>query len=281
MTNRRRLMIARGLPVIRHDSAFAPFRTLVAVLCLMPQIAHAAPVFSAAFYTSNLRAALGWSSDLGPYEVDQTGGFQATGAPVTATAQAIRTGRSISATITQTAPYVLSGEYWAASWTGSLSIPGPGVYGLFASADVGGAWTFDIPGLNQNQINATTFYFAALWNINSPSDIHPSFFVAMHSLVPAFHGTATGSFTPGINHSFGLPDFPSNPQFAASTHSFDSNSPGLMDFSYQIAFSTTPIDASVFSASTSGVPEPATWLMLLPPLAGIIAWRASRRRRTV
>ncbi|MSV27932.1 MAG: hypothetical protein EXQ52_04195 [Bryobacterales bacterium] len=276
MTNRRRLMTARSLPVIRHDSGFAPLRTLVAVLCLMPQMAHAAPVFSAAFYTSSLRATLGWSSDLGPYEVDQTGGFYATGAPVTVTAQAIRAGRPISATITQTAPYLLGGEYWASSWTGSLSIPGPGVYGLGASADASGAWIFDIPGLTQNQINATTFYFAALWDIHSPSDIHPSFYVAMHSPVPLFHGTATGSFTPGNNHSFGLPDFPSNPQFGAGTQSFDSNSPGLMDFSYQIAFSTTPIETSVFNSA----PEPATWLMLAAPLAGIIAWRASRRRRT-
>ena len=178
-------------------------------------------------------------------------------------------GRPIAATITQTAPYVLGGEYWAGSWTGSFSIPGPSVYGLGASTYASGGWSFDIPGLTRSQVDATTFYFAALWDIYSPSDIHPGFYVAMHPLVPLFHGSATGSFTPGNNHSYLLPDFPSNPQFQAGTASFDTNNPGLMDFSYRIAFSTTPIEVSVFHP----VPVPASWLMLTAPLAWIIAWR--------
>ncbi|MSV27933.1 MAG: hypothetical protein EXQ52_04200 [Bryobacterales bacterium] len=85
-------------------------------------------------------------------------------------------------------PYVLDGQYWAASWSGTLSVPRAGVYGLFAAGF-----------------------------------------------------------------------------------------PGTMEFCLQIAFSTTPIDASVFDASTSGVPEPATWLMLLPPLAVFIGWRVAGR----
>ncbi|MSV29549.1 MAG: hypothetical protein EXQ52_12525 [Bryobacterales bacterium] len=276
MTNSQKIITARSLPEMRLDSAFVRFRTLACVtaLCLMPQMVYAAPVFSAGMYTNKLGAGLGWSSDLGPQVVSETGGFLASGAPVTVVAQAIRDGRAISATITQTAPYVLDDQYWAGSWTGSMSIPRPGLYGLSASVDSSSFWNFNIAGLTPSQVTNTTFYYAALWDIDAPSDIHPSFDAhGVHPVVPLSHGTATGSFTLGGYYSVGAQGFPTIPAFNAGTYSFDSNSPGLMDFSYRIAFSTTPIDADVFASAA--VPEPGTIFLLGPCLAG---WYIYQRR---
>lgn len=256
-------------------------RTLAccAALLLLPQVSQATPIFTASHSTGDLFAGVGWSSDLGPNVGDSTGPFSGDGTPVTASASAIRDGRTISAQITQTAPYVLDDQYWAASWTGTFDIPGPGFYGLFAGASTHGEWSFDIPGLTFDELIRTTFYFAAVWDMAAPADLHPSFdATGAHLLVPPFHGSSTGSFelAPRFFQT-GSALFTTAVIFNAATLAQDSNRPGNVDFSYRIALSTTPIDASVFDPTPSAVPEPGTCLLLAGPIAGLIArrWRRS------
>jgi hypothetical protein len=248
-----------------------------AALLLAPRAAFATPIFTASYSSSDLFAGVGWSSDLGPNVGDSTGPFSGDGTPVTAAASAIRDGRMIAAQITQTAPYVLDDQYWAASWTGTFDIPGPGLYGLFAGAQARGEWSFDIPGLTFAELINTTFYFAAVWDMAAPSDLHPAIDApGAHLLVPPFHASSTGSFelAPRFFQT-GNPWFSTNVFVAASTFAQDSNRPGTVDFSYRIALSTTPIDASVFDPAPSAVPEPSTCALLAGPIAGLIArrWR--------
>ena len=92
-------------------------------------------------------------------------------------------------------------------------------------------------------------------------DIHPQF----NSGARPLRGSQTGSFTEGRERSFGSPGVPTVLDFGAATHSFDRNLAGRVGFSYQIAFSTTPIDASVFAPSV--VPEPGTWALALLGMA--------------
>ena len=105
--------------------AASPQRLIGAVaIGMAAAAAQAAPVFSATYDVSVLQVRLDWSSDLGIDFVDESTNFRATGAPITQSAIATRDGRTISASITQTAPYVLADAYWAASWTGSMDVPG-------------------------------------------------------------------------------------------------------------------------------------------------------------
>ena len=48
------------------------------------------------------------------------------------------------------------------------------------------------------------------------------------------------------------------------------NLPGHLDFSYRIAFSTTPIDSSVFLPPAVSVPEHSTLALMLIGLAGAL-----------
>src|SRR5207302_10238855 len=114
---------------------------------------------------------------------------------------------------------------------------------------------------------------------DAPFDIHPGIGNDDCYASCPLHGSATGSFTMLYTYYLtGHAYFPTGVGFSAGTSSGDTNLPGTMDFSYRIALSTTPIDASVFAPPVSAVPEPATWLMLLVPLAGLVALRSDRRK---
>ena len=145
-------------------SLASSLRSLVGVVAVFGLLgaAQAAPVFTTTSNATALGVALGWSSDLGPdaLEVDQN--FPGTSTPITKSAVATRDGRTIAGTITQIAPYVLADQYWAASWSDTLDVPGPGLYGLFASAFASGHWNFHIPGQTPAEDLATQFYFPEL-----------------------------------------------------------------------------------------------------------------------
>lgn len=235
---------------------------------------QAAPDFDASL-VGRIGIGLGWSSDLGLHVYDTSPYEWADGSPVTVAASAVRDGRLVEGELTQSAPYVLQGQYWAASWSGWANIPEPGLYGLSATATVSSAWFFSIPGQTNEENRATRFYYASQWNVTSPADIHP-FFEAQFLVSPPLGGTATGSFTLGELASYGITGFPTTPSFAAGTHSLDRNAPGRMEFSYEIAFSTTPIDASVFV--TNSVPDAGSSLALLVPVCGLMAVVARRQR---
>lgn len=252
--------------------AASPQRLIGAVaIGMAAAAAQAAPVFSATYDVSVLQVRLDWSSDLGADVVDESTNFRATGAPITQSAIATRDGRTISASITQTAPYVLADSYWAASWSGSMDVPGWGYYGLFAAARTAGFWYFALPGQTHEQNMNTTFYYASLWNVDSPADIHPEFILGNGGLGP-LSGSETGSFTLADYRRIGIPGYLTRPDFRGSTHALDRNRnlPGHLDFSYQIAFSTTPIDASVFLPPAVSVPEPSTLALMLIGLAGAL-----------
>lgn len=234
--------------------------------------AHADPGFSATYDVTALLAQVDWSSDLGPGVVDVSRNFRATAQPLTRSVIATRNGRTIGASITQTAPYVLADAYWAASWTGSMEVPGPGIYGLFANARTQGLWNFALPGQTYEENMNTTFYYAALWDIDSPADIGPSFSLNGGPSRP-LSGSETGSFTLAAYRGAGIPGYLSGPDFSAGTRSGDNNLPGQMIFSFQLAFATTPIDSSVFAP----VPEPASWALMMIGVAGTLA---ARRRST-
>jgi hypothetical protein len=236
--------------------------------------AEAGPIFNAS-YVGSLTARLDWSSDLGIDLVNSTPNAPATGAPVTISAAATRDGRDISATITQTAPYVIDEQFWAGDFAGSFDIPGPGLYGLGAGTSTSGYWNFTIPGQTAAQNAATTFYYASRWTVTSPSDIHPH--VNIQFLNPDLSGQAVGSSTLGSLASFGLSGFPMQLSFSAATFAQDSNQPGLMNFTYQIAFSTTQIDASVFDPPVTPVPEPSTLLLAACGAASALGYRRRTR----
>lgn len=117
---------------------------------------------------------------------------------------------------------------------------------------------------------STTFYYASLWDVDSPEDIHPSFNLH-HGRIRPLSGSETGSFTLAAYRGVGIPGYLTRPDFNGSTYSGDTNLPGHLDFSFQIAFSTTPIDPSVFLPRAVPVPEPATWALMLIGLAGALA----------
>jgi hypothetical protein len=264
-----------------HTLFSFPPRLLMLMISLLLAGAPAwsAPIFNAALNNSNLTASLGWSSDLGPPLDNQTGPFVSNGSPVTISASAVRDGRSISGSITQTAPYVLKGEYWAADWTGVLNIPSPAFYGLFATASANGNWSFSIPGVAPPVVAATPFYYAAIWAIGAPDAIHPTFDVAsVHPTTPLAAGSAVGTFRQQDFTSVGIPGFPSRPSFGAATFSLDSNAPASMTYSYRIAFSTTPIGVGVFDPPVSAVPEPSSFLLFAAGLALLALLRVRRYR---
>lgn len=250
-------------------SLASSLRGLVGVVAVFGLLgaARAAPVFTTTYHAAALGVGLGWSSDLGPDVVEVDRNFPGTSTPITKSAVATRDGRTIAGTITQTAPYVLADQYWAASWSGTLDVPGPGLYGLFASAFANGHWNFHIPGQTPAEDLATQFYFAELWDVVGATDIHPQF----NSGARPLSGSQTGNFTVAGYNSFGIPGFPTVLDFSAATQSLDSNLAGRVGFSYQIAFSTTPIDASVFAPSA--VPEPGTWALALLGVAALVGHR--------
>ena len=116
----------------------------------------------------------------------------------------------------------------------------------------------------------TTFYYASLWDVEGPDDIRPSFSPDGGPNRP-LNGSETGSFTLSAYRSVGIPGYLTRPDFNGSTYSGDSNLPGHLDFSFKIAFSTTPIDASVFAPSA--VPEPGTWALALLGMAALAGHR--------
>ena len=250
-------------------SMASSLRSLVGIVAVfgLPGAAQAAPVYTTTYNAAALGVALSWSSDLGLDVIEVDRDFLGTSTPITKSAVATRDSRTIAGTITQTAPYVLADQYWAASWSGTLDVPGPGFYGLFANAFASGHWNFHIPGQTPAEDRATRFYFAELWNIVGPPDIHPEF----NSGTRPLSGSQTGDFTVAEYNSFGIPGFPTSLDFSAATFSLDSNQPGQMGFSYQLAFSTTPIDASVFAPSA--VPEPGTWALALVGMAALVGQR--------
>jgi hypothetical protein len=248
----------------------SPFPLIAACFWLLGGPVSSAPIFTAGLNNSSLVARLDWSSDLGVDLVNDAGAFAANGSPQTVSASAFRDGRTISASITQTAPYVLNNQYWAADWTGLLNIPAGGFYGLGATASASGNWSFSVSP-------ATTMYYAAIWSINAPAAIHPGFDVAsVHPVAPQAGGSALGSFKQQDWFSFGIPGFPSRPTFIAETWSLDQNPPGSMLFSYRIAFSTTPIGADVFDPPAGNVPEPTTYLLSAAGLAVLAVLRGRR-----
>lgn len=235
---------------------------LAAGVWITTGILFAAPLFNATLSNSNLVARLDWSSDLGVDIVNQTGPFAANGSPVTQSASAVRDGRTISASITQTAPYILGGQYWAADWTGVLDIPAGGFYGLAAATSASGNWGFSVSGLSSAQVALTTFYYAASWDISAPVEIHPGFQVSgVHPVTPLSHGSATGSFTQQQWGAMGIPGFPSQPNFEAATWALQTNESASMRYTYRLAISLTPIGADVFDPPTGQVPEPATFAL--------------------
>ncbi len=241
-----------------------------------PLASYAAPAFDAT-YNGSLTARLDWSSDLGVDLVNTTGVFLGTGVPVTVSASAVRDGRVIEANITQTTPNVLQDQYWAGSWSGLIKVPGPGLYGLQGTSGPTGAWLFSIPGQTPAEVLAQRYYFASIWDVSGPSDIHPIFLNAIHAGAP-LSGTSVGNFTLAELFSFGLSGFPVGLTFSGQTFSLDINQPGTVNFSYRIAFSTTPIDARVFDPDPppGRVPEPSTILLIA---AGLIGFRFMRYRR--
>ena len=253
----------RGDSLSRHGLVLAAAASLWGA-----GVAEAAPVFSATVDVGQHSVGLGWSSDLGPDVFVDVGPFPGTGAPVTASAVATRDGRTISASITQVSPYVLADQFWAASWRASADIPGPGIYGLFASLHSSSTWNFAIPGQTVAQNRLTRFYWASQWEVLAPADIHPDYNFNGGVAEPLM-GSDSGSFTLQDWYSFGIPGFLTRHELGAATFSGDSNRPGHMDFSYQIAFSTTPIDSSVFIPLA--VPEPAPWALMLIGLVGMLA----------
>ena len=258
-----------------HSGARVRDWLLGATAAMVLASAQAAPVFNASVHVTSVGVRLDWSSDLGPDVINSVGNFAGTSTPVTTTAVATRDGRTISATMTHVPLYLLANEFWAASWHGSISIPGPGLYGLSAAAFSSSLWNFAIPGQTHAQNLATQFYWAAVWDVDSPDDIHPSF----NTGGPArpLTGSDSGSFTLADFYSFGIPGFPTSPEFAAATFSLDANRPGEMTFSLRYAFAVRPIDPSVFDPPFAA-PAPATWALLLAGLAGI-GMRRSRRDR--
>ena len=250
---------------------------IVVVLSTVAAPVDAGPIFNA-FYAGALTSRLDWSSDLGVDLINTLPSAPGNGLPRTVSAAAMRDGRPISATITETAPYVLADQYWAGAWTGTLSIPGPGLYGLAANANASGNWTFAVPGQTSAQDASTVFYYASQWTVTAPADIHPQFGVQFIP-GPGLSGEATGSFTLGNLGSFGLAGFPAQPSFTALTASLDTNSPGVMNFRYQIAFSTTPITPDVFAAPPTAAPEPATLSLVAVGAAAALVRRRRVQRR--
>lgn len=250
------------------------------VVCLVSHAAQASPILEATYAGANLQVLFSWSSDLGPVVVSSTGPYVA-GPPITRSGDEVRNGRAISGTITQTGPYVLDDLYWAASWSGSLNVPGGGFYGLGVGGSGDGTWSFHQAGVSDADLANRTLYFAAMWDIVTPADIHPSFSVGgIHPVTLTGHGEATGEFQLYRDFfQYGLPGFRGTAAFGAGTSAQDSNQPGTMDFFYTIAFSATPIDARIFNApAPTVVPEPGTLLMTLGPLATLVARRWKRRR---
>ncbi len=119
-----------------------------------------------------------------------------------------------------------------------------------------------------------TIYFASIWEVDSPGDIHPGFDQYRSQPWP-LSGSETGSF----RNSVVWPGYSNRVAVQAATYSGDTNLPGHLDFSYRIAFSTTPIDTRVFLPPAVPVPVPATWGLMLAGLAGAVVVRRNARSR--
>jgi len=243
---------------------------------MMGITAHATPAFNAVYANGNLSAIIG--VDGFPTDYNFPTGI---GSPVSASI----TASGISSTITETAPYELAGQYWAGSWHLNVTADAGagGLFGVVAQNNGGGLWGFSIDGLTPEELAATTFYYAVNWSISAdpsfrqttfgtggPFGLGATLYDQDNGIVPA-GGTMTGSFLndpPAAGFEIGL-----------RTIVLPGNAAGSINIDYQIAFSTTPIDASVFSSPPASVPDSGGTLLLAGmALAGMTAVSARQLR---
>lgn len=259
--------------------------------CFFSSIAaHAQPAFHAG--TSGQLSVQISGDDIYPFNIANnylltTG----TGAPETVSVSGGRNSGTVSTQITQVAPYILNGAYWAGTWTSTIEATegAGGQFGVHVGAAYHGAWYFGIDGLTANEVAHTTFYYAATWNTTAYEDLTPDYAISgglggigrsLFSPVYGYgapSGSYSGSFMPWDFASSNYIGFNvlANPTGAFQVN--PGNGPSSIDFTYSIAFSTTPIDASVFSPPVAEIPEPETYAMLLAGL-GLLGFAARRRK---
>jgi hypothetical protein len=215
------------------------------------------------------------------------------GAPETAFISGARNSGDVSSEMTQVAPYVLDGRYWAGTWTSTIeaSAGAGGRFGLGVSGNYRGYWGFAIDGLSREEVSNTTFYYAAIWNTTPYEDFTPDYGITggaggigrmlfspdyVGYSEDALSGSYSGSFTPWSFAGSDYIGFGVHANANNLAHVNAGNGPSSVTFSYSIAFSLTPIDASVFSPAAP-IPEPSTYAMLAVGLPVLFALRARRK----
>lgn len=245
-------------------------RLLALWLTFAAVVAKSAPAFTAGT-TGQLSVHVGFDDDDYQQAADY---FSPTGsgAPETASITSFaRNSGFVSTQITQVAPYILNGDYWAGTWNMTLAATAGagGRFGVLVGAHYGGLWNFAIDGFTTQQIAQTTFYYAAKWTSTAYEDLTPEFastgvggigrtlFFPDQNLGAA-SGAYSGSFKPSdydganVSHIGFALNANHNGYFKVNPGNADSS----MDFTYSIAFSTTPIDASVFDQQSPATPVP-------------------------
>lgn len=263
---------------------------LITAGALVLSSAYAVPSFTASS-SGTLSAQIGFDDLNNPGFSGQvpTVGF---GTPESLLIQGGRNSGMITTGITQIAPYILGGDYWAGTWNATVAAtPGAGgLFGVRVGAGYAGFWYFGIDGKSNAEVAATTFYYAAKWTTSeNGGGIMPDISVGgpggigriLHSPAhPPPVVTPSGSFT----GSFKLSDF-NAPNVTSMSFAVGLNPHGLLqvlpnnlesslDFSFSIAFSTTPIDADVFAPSVDEATHVGASLF---GAVGLIVWMRNRR----
>ena len=238
--------------------------------------AAADPAFTMSL-TGELSAQIG-ADDAGHYVGAVYAPETESGLPETVTQSAyLNNAGTITTSLTSQAPYILDNQYWAGTWDFAISAEA-GAGGRFGTTYVDVLKSFIVfsaPGLQpypSYEYNHTTFYYAAKWNVEPADSGGVSFgfrvssgdglgrqlyspTLGLTATSGSFSGSGTGEGLHGLGLVFGTGDtpdpgvLPMNPDATASA-------------SFSIAYSLTPIDASVFDAPAS-VPDAGAGTLLL------------------